>query len=139
MGPAPDADLYAAIGAQAAGRNGDTARKYNTSGGSTADHFYGSTSTLCFLFEHGRQGFHPDYASTIPAMYAVNREAFLLLAERLCIDTDTHCVVTGRVVDASGEGVQATLTTRRRYRVVMSPMMSVICRPQRPMIFCTTG
>ncbi len=116
MGEAPDADLYAAIGAQAAALNGYRARKYNTSEGTTADHFYGSTSTLCYLFEHGRQGFHPDYVSTIPAMYAANRDAFLLLAERLCIDTDTHCVLTGRVVDAAGEGVQATLTTRRRYQ-----------------------
>ncbi|WP_108665611.1 M14 family zinc carboxypeptidase [Euzebya rosea] len=114
MGEAPDADTFLALAEAMSAINGYRARKFNTSEGTTPDHFYGSTSTLCFLFENA-SSFHPDYASTVPALYATNRDAFLLLAERTCVDSDLHAVVAGRIVDADGNGVQATLTTRKRY------------------------
>lgn len=119
MGAAPDAALFQQLASAAAALNGYRARKYNTSEGTTPDHLYGSTSTLAYLFEHGTTSFHPPYASTIPAMYQANRGAFYLLARRLCLDTDTHAVVTGRVVDTAGRGVTATLTIRKRYQSLL--------------------
>jgi hypothetical protein len=135
MGEAPDAATYQALGEALGAINGYRARKYGTSEGTTPDHFYGSTATLCVLFENA-SSFHPDYPSTIPALYAVNRDAFLLLAEELCLEPELrapaevgpaltapdggrvrhHAVITGQVVDADGVGVPATLTTRKRYQ-----------------------
>lgn len=115
MGEAPDADLFSTLAEEMGAINGYNARKFNTSEGTTPDHFYGSTSTLCFLFEN-TSSFHPDYASTIPALYATNRDAFLLLAERTGVEASHHGLITGRVVDANGNGVHATLTSRKRYQ-----------------------
>ena len=139
MGEAPDAALMADLGAAMARHNGYRARKYNTSEGTTPDHFYGSVSSLSFLFEHGSQ-FHPPYLSYIPGNYASNREAFLLLAEETCLLPEQrapqgdlpagllgpggsrrlhHAVLRGRVVDAGGNGVPARLATRKRYQSLL--------------------
>ena len=137
MGEAPDAALFTDLGSAMATFNGYRARKYNTSEGTTPDHFYGSVSGISFLFEHGASEFHPAYASFIPATYAKNREAFLLATEELALlpeqrspRTDLpaglttasggrrlhHGVLRGRVVDSAGRGVQAELVTRKRYQ-----------------------
>ena len=137
MGEAPDAALFEALGKAMATFNGYRARKYNTSEGTTPDHFYGSVAGISFLFEHGASEFHPAYASFIPATYAKNREAFLLATEELALLpaqrsardglpaglTGTagerrlhHAVLRGRVVDSAGRPVQAELVTRKRYQ-----------------------
>ena len=136
MGEAPDAALYQALGDAMATFNGYRSRKYNTSEGTTPDHFYGSVAAISFLFEHGASEFHPAYASFIPATYAKNRDAFLLAAEELCLLPEQrsartnlpagmlsangdrrlhHAVLRGRVVDSDGNPVEAELITRKRY------------------------
>ena len=136
MGAAPDAGLYAALGAAMAKFNGYTARKYNTSEGTTPDAFYGAVASISFLFEHGASSFHPPYAEFIPQTYAKNRDAFILAAEELGMAPDRrsartglpaallgsdgsrrlhHAIVRGRVVDAAGNGVAAELVTRKRF------------------------
>jgi hypothetical protein len=136
MGPAPDAGLYAALGAAMAKFNGYTARKYNTSEGTTPDAFYGAVASISYLFEHGASEFHPAYAGFIPQTYAKNRDAFILATEELAMAPDRrsprtdlpaallgsggsrrlhHAVVRGRVVDAAGRGVAAELVTRKRF------------------------
>jgi hypothetical protein len=137
MGEAPDADLYADLGAAMAVFNGYRARKYNTSEGTTPDAFYGSVAAISFLFEHGGSQFHPPYPAFIPSTYEKNREAFILAAEELALLPEQrspradlpaalttaeggrrlhHAVLRGRVVDASGRGVPAELVTRKRYQ-----------------------
>jgi hypothetical protein len=136
MGQAPDAALYAGLGAAMAKFNGYTARKYNTSEGTTPDAFYGAVASIAFLFEHGTTEFHPPYAGYVPQTYAKNRDAFILATEELCMAPDRrsartglpaallgpdgtrrlhHAIVRGRVVDASGRGVAAELVTRKRF------------------------
>ena len=136
MGEAPDAALYADLGAAMAEFNGYRARKYNTSEGTTPDAFYGAVSSICFLFEHGASEFHPPYGAFIPATYAKNRDAFILATEELAMLPEHrsprdglppalvgdaggrrlhHGVVRGRVVDAQGRGVAAELITRKRF------------------------
>ena len=136
MGEAPDAALYADLGAAMGAINGYRARKYNTSEGTTPDHFYCSVASISFLFEHGTTAFHPPYAGFIPQLYGSNRDAFILAAEELCLLPSQrsartglpagllsgtgerilhHAVLRGRVVDADGRGVQAELVTRKRY------------------------
>lgn len=115
MGEAPDAALFATIAGEAGASNGYRARKYNTSEGTTPDHLYGATSTLAFLFEHGEAEFHPPYAGDIPQRYADNRDAFLLLAERTAAEPTHHGTITGRLLDANGQGVAGEVVTRRSY------------------------
>ena len=137
MGAAPDAALYQGLGSAMAAFNGYRARKYNTSEGTTPDAFYGAVSSICFLFEHGGSEFHPPYLSYVPATYAANRGAFILATEELAMRPELrsartglpgalltpggerklhHAVLRGRVVDASGAGVEAELVTRKRFQ-----------------------
>jgi hypothetical protein len=116
--------------------NGYTARKYNTSEGTTPDAFYGAVAAICFLFEHGASAFHPAYPTFIPETYAKNREAFILATEELALLPEQrsardglgpalvtgdggrrlhHAVLRGRVIDAAGSPVQAELITRKRF------------------------
>lgn len=79
--------------------------------GTSRDWAYGALRTIVYTFEHN-QSFHPPYAEEIPSSYAVNRKAWLLLAEAAA-DPRNHGVVTGRVLTRSGgpaAGVTVTLT-----------------------------
>jgi hypothetical protein len=72
---------------------------YPTSG-TSRDWGHAATSTLIWTFEHGTE-FHGSYAETVPAMYEVNRGAFMTHAE-MAMDPSTHLTITGRVVTADG-------------------------------------
>jgi hypothetical protein len=50
--------------------------------GTTMDYGYGQCRAISYTFEHAGSSFHPSYPSTVPAMYAKNRDAFLLMAEQ---------------------------------------------------------
>ena len=98
--------------------------------GVCVDYAYGTFSTISYTFEH-ESSFHPAYASTIPAGYAKNRPAYLMLTEEACLppglrpaDAERttalsavgldpaalrHAVVSGRLVDASGAPVAGTV------------------------------
>ena len=71
--------------------------------GTSRDWSYMALRTIVYTFEHG-SSFHPDYASNIPETYALNRPAWLLLAEAAA-NPANHLVITGRAVDASGAPV----------------------------------
>jgi hypothetical protein len=71
--------------------------------GTSRDWAYASQRTIVYTFEHNRE-FHPDYGPNIPSTYAINRPAWLLLAEAAA-DPANHLVLTGRVVNASGAPV----------------------------------
>jgi hypothetical protein len=76
--------------------------------GTCSDYAYGTYGSLGYTFEHSSPAmpseFHPPYASTIPAMYAKVRPAFLLMAEAAA-NPAYHSVITGRVLDGSGAPV----------------------------------
>jgi hypothetical protein len=79
--------------------------------GTSRDWSYGALRTIVYTFEHGGT-FHPAYASTVPQTYALNRPAWLLLAEAAA-DVRNHGVVEGRAVDADGApvaGAEVVLT-----------------------------
>lgn len=68
--------------------------------GTSRDWSYGALRTIVYTFEHN-QAFHPPYAANIPSTYAINRPAWLMLAEAAA-DPRNHGVISGRVVTASG-------------------------------------
>ena len=86
--------------------------------GTCSDYAYGAYGSLGYTFEHAGSSFHPNYLTTIPKQYAQNRPAFLLLAEAAA-DAALHGVVTGRVVDASGAGVRATVAVRKTFETLL--------------------
>lgn len=79
--------------------------------GTSRDWSYGALRTIVYTFEHN-QDFHPPYAANIPSTYAINRPAWLMLAEAAA-DPRNHGVLSGRAVTGSGApaaGVTVTLT-----------------------------
>jgi hypothetical protein len=79
--------------------------------GTSRDWSYGALRTIVYTFEHN-QAFHPPYAAEIPSTYALNRPAWLMLAEAAA-DPRNHGVITGRVVRRGGApagGVEVKLT-----------------------------
>ena len=64
---------------------------------------YAALRTIVYTFEHG-SSFHPSYAANIPQTYALNRPAWLLLAEAAA-NPENHLLITGRVTDVSGAPV----------------------------------
>lgn len=79
--------------------------------GTSRDWAYGALRTIVYTFEHGK-AFHPGYAAEVPATYALNRPAWLLLAEAAA-DPRNHGVITGRVLTRGGgpaAGAVVTLT-----------------------------
>ncbi len=138
---APDNDLLEGLGRAMAEYNGYVPQKsiqlYPTTG-TASDYFYAAVGSISYTFEHAGSSFHPPYPETVPAMYARNREALMLLAEEGCIKPSKrvkdrevpdelyfwmdkgqlrHAIVTGRVVDAAGKPVAgARLTCHKRYR-----------------------
>ena len=79
--------------------------------GTSRDWSYGALRTIVYTFEHNQE-FHPDYASEIPKTYALNRPAWLVLAEAAA-DPRNHGVITGRV---NGAPKGATVTLTRSFR-----------------------
>jgi hypothetical protein len=79
---------------------------YATSGGSR-DWAYGALNTLTYTFEHGTS-FHPAYKTGIGIWEDV-MTAFDIAAGAAA-DPALHSVVTGKVVDAKGRPVRATLS-----------------------------
>lgn len=79
---------------------------YPTTG--TADDWaYAAYGTYAYTFELG-QGFHPSYAGYIPALYARNRDAFLLCAEAAA-DAANHGIIRGEIDEP------ATITLRKTW------------------------
>ncbi len=89
---------------------------YPTSG-TSRDWGHAATSTLIWTFEHGTE-FHGPYAKTIPAMYAVNRGAFLTHAE-MAINPATHLVIRGDV-RLGGVPVQASIVAAKDQQTPVS-------------------
>ncbi len=85
---APDNDLLEGLGRAMATYNGYTPQKsidlYVTTG-TCSDYAYGVLGSIGYTFEHAGSSFHPPYETTVPAMYAKNREAFILLASYVCM------------------------------------------------------
>lgn len=102
----PDWDLLKAIADEMRVSNGydpiQAFGLYPTSG-TSRDWGHAATSTIIYTFEHGTE-FHGPYGSTIPQMYSDNRGAFVTWARR-AIDPASHLVITGRIVDGSGNPV----------------------------------
>ncbi|MGH2691995.1 MAG: M14 family zinc carboxypeptidase, partial [Actinomycetota bacterium] len=110
----PDNELQFEIGAEITAvnkyQNIQARGLYLTSGGSR-DWTYGATGCITYTFEHGT-AFHPAYLSTIPAMYNLNREPFFTLF-REAADASNHAVLSGTVVDGSGQPLPSTITIHK--------------------------
>ncbi|MDP3714105.1 MAG: M14 family metallopeptidase [Mycobacteriales bacterium] len=140
---APDNDLLEGLGRAMAVYNGYRPQKsidlYVTTG-TTSDYAYGALGSIGYTFEHAGSSFHPPYPTTVPAMYAKNREAFILLATYGCIapekrpdlklDADaaqelkdekitskrlSHAILSGRAVNRSGKPVAAKLSITKTF------------------------
>ncbi|MFP5218909.1 MAG: M14 family zinc carboxypeptidase [Actinomycetes bacterium] len=111
--------------------------------GTTTDWVYAALGSISYCFEIGLSNFHPDYAGDDGPLhhYRLNREGFILLGEtarfqrvsydgvpqvdksdperhreletRHDVEYATHSVISGRVVDAAGNPVQAKLVVER--------------------------
>lgn len=127
-----DGPLFERLGAEFAAINGYTAqqswRLYPTTG-STEDWAYAAAGTLGFTFEHGR-AFHPDYASTYPALYAQNRDAFLRLLD-IAADESLHGVVEGTVVARRGDGLEGVPARLRLTRFGLTPLTAPTASGER--------
>ena len=114
--PSPDnqlqTDLGAAMCAYTKYTNQIGLSLYPTAG-TSRDWSYGALRTLVFTFEHGAM-FHPAYGANIPSTYAINRPAWLLLAEAAA-DPANHAVVTGRLVDTAGAPVAGEITVSKTF------------------------
>ena len=144
MDDAHDNDLLEGLGRAMATYNGYEPKKsiqlYVTSG-TCSDYAYGVFGSIGYTFEHAGSTFHPPYATTVPAMYAKNRPAMILLAEEMCLppalrpagrelpeilgdfaynpDRLNHSIIRGRLVDAAGNGVAGTVTLRKRFETLL--------------------
>jgi hypothetical protein len=146
---APDNDLLEGIGRVCAAYNNYRPQKsiqlYATTG-TCSDYAYGVFGSIGYTFEHAGSTFHPDYASTVPAMYAKNREALIILAEECCLTPELrpanrvirpgkltggkgvryvpdgllhHSILRGRIVDAQGNGVAGTVTLYKKFETLL--------------------
>ncbi|MFN2526846.1 MAG: M14 family metallopeptidase [Actinomycetota bacterium] len=86
--------------------------------GTTDDWIYAATGGFGFTYEHGA-AFHPPYAGCsadcVEAEWAGVMEAFTIGAEAAA-QPRHHGVLSGRVVDAAGRPVQATLTLTKKFK-----------------------
>lgn len=82
--------------------------------GTSRDWSYGALRTIVYTFEHGSV-FHPAYGANIPSTYAINRPAWLLLAEAAA-DPANHVLMTGRLVDAAGAPVAGEITLSKTFK-----------------------
>ena len=140
---APDDALLQGLGRACAFYNGYKPQKsidlYETTG-TCSDYAYGVFGSIGYTFEHAGSSFHPPYATTVPAMYAKNRLALILLCEEGCLTPEqrpadreippvlseytplgvlNHAILSGRVVDAAGNGVAATITLRKQFETLL--------------------
>lgn len=143
---APDNALLEGFGRAMATYNGYVPQKsidlYVTTG-TTSDYAYGVTGSIGYTFEHAGSSFHPPYADTVPAMYARNREAYILLALYGCLAPEqrpnakltadakaelaqfkqkgqlTHGILSGRAVDRRGRAVKASLTLTKTFDTLL--------------------
>ena len=78
--------------------------------GTSRDWSYGALRTIVYTFEHN-QDFHPPYAANIPSTYAINRPAWLLLAEAWLrharISGDAADLVTAEAAASKAEALGA--------------------------------
>jgi Zinc carboxypeptidase len=115
--PSPDDKLQTDLGAAMCAFHNYTNQiglsLYPTAG-TSRDWSYGALRTLVYTFEHGSM-FHPAYAANIPKTYAINRPAWLLLAEAAA-DPSNHVVVTGRLADAAGAPVAGEVTLSKSFK-----------------------
>ena len=120
--PSPDNDFQTDLGEQMCAYHDYTNQiglsLYPTAG-TSRDWSYGALRTIVYTFEHGGT-FHPPYGATIPSTYAINRPAWLLLAEAAASPTN-HLVITGRVVDAAGAPVVAPVTLTKSFKTPRAP------------------
>ena len=115
--PSPDNDFQTELGAAMCAYN-----KYKNqiglslypTAGTSRDWSYGALRTIVYTFEHGSV-FHPAYAANIPSTYAINRPAWLLLAEAAA-DPANHVVLAGRLVDAAGAPVAGEITLSKTFK-----------------------
>ncbi len=108
--PSPDNAFQEDLGEQMCAHHGyknQIGLSLYPTAGTSRDWSYGALRTIVYTFEHNQQ-FHPDYASQIPKTYALNRPAWLLLAEAAA-DPRNHGVITGRV-NGAPKGATVTLT-----------------------------
>ena len=143
---APDNDLLEGFGRAMAVYNGYRPQKsidlYVTTG-TTSDYAYGVLGSIGYTFEHAGSSFHPPYATTVPAMYEKNREAFILLNLLACLAPEqrpalglepdaqlelddvrftgqlTHGIISGQAVDRRGKPVAATLTITKTFDTLL--------------------
>ena len=120
--PSPDNDFQTDLGAAMCAfhkyKNQIGLSLYPTAG-TSRDWSYGALRTLVYTFEHGST-FHPAYGANIPSTYAVNRPAWLLLAEAAA-DPANHVVLTGRLVDAAGAPVVGEVTLSKSFKTQTAP------------------
>lgn len=81
--------------------------------GTSRDWSYGALRTIVYTFEHNQE-FHPDYASEIPQTYALNRPAWLVLAEAAA-DPRNHGVIKGKVTGVS-DATKVTITLTKSFK-----------------------
>ena len=120
--PSPDDEFQWDLGEQMCAfhgyRNQIGLSLYPTAG-TSRDWSYAALRTIVYTFEHGSQ-FHPAYADNIPATYAENRPAWLLLAEAAA-NPANHLVISGRVVDAAGAPVVTEVTLSKEFNTPTAP------------------
>jgi hypothetical protein len=76
---------------------------------------YRALRTIVYTFEHGSD-VHPAYGANIPPTYAINRPAWLMLAEAAA-DPRNRGVITGRVRTVGGApAASATVTVTTSFR-----------------------
>ena len=111
--PSPDNAFQTELGARMCeftGYRNQIGLSLYPTAGTSRDWSYGALRTIVYTFEHNTV-FHPAYGANIPSTYAMNRPAWLLLAEAAA-DPANHVVITGTVVDAGGApagGAEVTL------------------------------
>ena len=141
---AVDNDLMEGLGRAMSAHNGYKPQKsiqlYVTTG-TCSDYAYGVFGSIGYTFEHAGSTFHPPYKTTVPAMYAKNRASLIMLAEEMCLAPSQrpagrelpavlgdfsydpnalhHAIIRGRLVDAAGNGVQGTVTLRKRFETLL--------------------
>ena len=83
--------------------------------GAANDYAYAATATIGYVFEHSNE-FHAPYnsAQAPGVMWPQIIEAFTIMAEK-ALDANAHSVVKGRVLDASGTAVPATLNIHKEF------------------------
>jgi hypothetical protein len=141
---APDNDLLEGLGRAMATFNKYRPQKsiqlYATTG-TTSDYAYGVLGSIGYTFEHAGSSFHPNYANTVPPQYGINRPAFLMLAEEMCLPPELrdpnrdlpavlnnhrydpnalhHAILRGRLVDAAGNGVAGTVRLYKQFETLL--------------------